>query len=96
MPIETELLTGPIRGLNTIAWWAVFLLCAVGLSWVFETFKQFTLVPNLTNGLLLAGAFFILLGAFVLLLYDSYAKEKQKDKITRPFALFEAWYHRKR
>lgn len=79
-------------GLNRSLWWMVFLADTVTLSMVFQHFKTFTVTPSLTNGgwlLLSTAALLAFTGALV---YDGYAKEKEKGALKNPFKLFDWVY----
>ena len=75
-------------------WWAVFLAATFILSLCFQTFKTFTLTPTLENGLVWAGMLGLLGVTLAVLMYDSYANERNQGKIQHPLALFE-WIYRK-
>jgi hypothetical protein len=76
-------------------WWTLFLMASFIMSLCFRTFKTFTLVPSLGNGLLWGLALFLLAQVVLVLVYDSYVLEKSRGRIQRPIRLFE-WMLRKR
>lgn len=73
-------------------WWLTFAGSSVALSWVFQTFKVFTITPDWPNGLLLLGALALVLIFLVILSFDSYVIEKAKGNIHNPVRLFEWIY----
>lgn len=87
MPNKPVFLTKPL-------WWSLFALDTFLLSKCFHTFKTYTLVPDLNNGLLFAAAILSCLLVLSVLVFDSYAIEKTKGNIHKPFFLFEWAYAR--
>lgn len=77
------------KPLSRVAWWALFLLATFVMSLWFQTFKTFTLVPSLQNGLVWLGVMALLVLVLAVLVYDSYVQEKAKGRIEKPFRLFE-------
>jgi hypothetical protein len=82
----------PVIPLNRFFWWAVFLLDTVALSWFLHWFKAFTLAPNWEHGGMLLAVTLLLVGSFMILLYDGYAKEKSRGTLGRRFSPFERVY----
>ena len=68
-------------------WWGMFALDTFLLSKCFHTFKTYTLTPDLNNGLLFATAILGFVLALSVLVFDSYAIEKTKGNIHKPFFL---------
>lgn len=73
-------------------WWVFFLAATYSLSLFLQTFKAFSLTPAFQTAMPLVGAMLGLLLSVGILLYDSYAKEKYKGKITNRLWLFERLY----
>ena len=76
-------------------WWTLFLAATFLMSLWFQTFKAFTLHPNMINGLLWLAVMFILIVNIAVLAYDSYLLEKSKGKIHKPVRFFE-WLRERR
>ncbi len=76
-------------GLPFILWWGVFAGATYAFSLLLQAFKAYTLTPTFSHGLGLAGAVSFVILALLALVYDSYAKEKVKGNVMKPFALFE-------
>jgi hypothetical protein len=83
-----------LQVLNRGLWWMVFGIATFALSIAFQTFRVFTLTPTLDTGLKLVAAVLLLIAVLLVLLYDSYVKEKGKGNIHHPFKLFEWVYAR--
>lgn len=76
-------------------WWGCFLLATYMMSLGFQTFRVFTLNPNLQNGLLWLGSMTLLALVVTVLIYDSYVQEKNRACVQKPIRLFE-WMMEKR
>jgi hypothetical protein len=85
---------GPYRSFSKPVWWLLFLGSTYVLSLAFQTFRTFTVTPDWPNGLAFAGAIAALLVLMAVMLFDSYAKEKQLGNIHHPIRLFEWLYER--
>jgi len=83
------------KPLGRALWWMLFLLASFIMSLCFQSFKTFTLVPSLNNGLLWILAMVLLAQVVVVLIYDSYVLEKNRGRIQKPIRLFE-WMMQKR
>ena len=83
--------TKPV-GFQKFVWWVFFLAATYSLSLFLQTFKAFSLTPTSQTAMPLAGALVALILSVTILLYDSYAKEKQKGKLTNSLWLFERLY----
>jgi hypothetical protein len=83
------------KPLNRVMWWMLFLVATYVMSLWFQTFKAFTLVPSLTNGLIWLLVMFLLTQVLIVLAYDSYVLEKGRGRIEKPVRLFE-WMMQKR
>lgn len=83
------------KPLNRGLWWALFLMASFIMSLCFQTFKTFTLIPSLNNGLLWGLAMLMLAQVVIVLIYDSYVLEKSRGRIQKPVRLFE-WMMRRR
>lgn len=83
------------KPLSRPMWWIFFLMASYMMSLWFQTFKAFTLVPSLTNGLVWLVVMFLLAHVLVVLIYDSYVQEKGLGRIEKPIRLFE-WMLEKR
>jgi hypothetical protein len=70
-------------------WWLLFAAATYMASLGFQTFKTFTLVPSLTNGLVWLGVLLILGLLVGILAYDSYAQERLRGQVQRPVRLFD-------
>jgi glucan phosphoethanolaminetransferase (alkaline phosphatase superfamily) len=81
--------------LNTLTWWLLFLVATVLMSWWFQWFRTFTIVPDLYNGLMLLAVTILLITIFLTMSFDSYVKEKNKDNVKKTIGLFEALYARR-
>lgn len=86
---EAPLTPMNVSPLNKITWWGVFGLSSYLLSLVFQGFKLFTVAPTLENGLVFLGAMALLSVSLMVLVYDSYVKEKAKGTVEHPIRLFE-------
>lgn len=76
-------------------WWVAFLAATYLMSLWFQTFKVFTLTPNLMNGLSWLAVMGVLLLVIAVMTYDSYVQERLKGRIQKPARLFE-WLIQKR
>ncbi|HEY9745815.1 MAG TPA: hypothetical protein V6C99_06315 [Oculatellaceae cyanobacterium] len=83
------------KPLSRMQWWGLFLAATYVMSLWFQTFKTFTLVPSLVNGLLWVGTMLLLCLLVMVLAYDSYVQEKNRERIQKPVRLFE-WLMKKR
>lgn len=83
------------KPLNRGMWWFFFLTATVITSLGFQTFRVFTLEPDLKNGLIWLLVMVLLVQAVLLLAYDSYVQEKGKGTVQKPVKLFE-WMIQKR
>ncbi|MCE3235323.1 MAG: hypothetical protein K0Q50_1503 [Vampirovibrio sp.] len=83
------------KPLSRPMWWIFFLMASYIMSLWFQTFKAFTMVPSLPNGLVLLAVMFLLGQVLMVLIYDSYVQEKGRGRIQKPIRLFE-WMLEKR
>lgn len=83
------------KPLNTLGWWACFLLATVLMSQWFHTFKALLAAPTLANALVWLGVMTALTLVVVLLGYDSYVQAKGKGEVQRPIRLMD-WMMEKR
>lgn len=81
-----------VQTLNTPMWWVMFILTTVLLSSTVEQFKVFTLTPTGVSGLKCFFMVLALLLVLMVMMYDSYVKEKLKGTIARPIKMFERLY----
>ena len=88
-PLTPPVTPSTKAGLSRLRWWLVFGLATLSLSLLFRTFKTFTLVPDLANGLTTLVALLAVCITMTALVYDGYVKEKAKGKLQRTFGLFE-------
>ena len=72
-------------------YWLVFIVASVLLSECLRLFKEFTVSPNLSNGLYLLS--FVLILALVLmgLLFHHYVQEKREARLANHVPLFD-WF----
>ena len=83
-----------LKALSKPMWWGLFLLATFLLSNVVEQFKVFTIAPALFEGVKLILLLVGLLLSAMILMADSYLKERQKGEVSKEIALFE-WYFSK-
>jgi hypothetical protein len=81
--------TPPVLFLRAWQWWGMFAITTVSLSWVLQTLKVFTYVPNWHTVLPFLLSCLVLLVSFLTLVFDSYLKEKVKGNIQCPIGWFE-------
>jgi hypothetical protein len=93
--MRTNAMQQPDKPLKRFQWWACFLLATYLMSLWFQTFKTFTLVPSLGNGLIWLGVMTLLTLIVMVLTYDSYVQEKNRDRVQKPIRVFE-WLMAKR
>lgn len=83
------------KPLSAWGWWLMFGLSTWAMANCFQTFRDFTNVPDARNGFLWVFSFFLLTPPLLLLIYDSYAQEKNRGRVEKPLRLFE-WMMRRR
>ncbi len=81
--------TTPTVGLHFLIWWTLFAGTTYAFSLLLQAFKTYTLTPDWSHGFALVGSFALVLVTLAGLVYDSYAKEKVKGNIVKPFTPFE-------
>lgn len=79
-------------GLSRPIWWLMFGLDAVLLSWFFQCFKEFTTEPNWFTMSSMTLSTTMLLLCSALLIYDGYAREKEKGLVKNTVPLFDKLY----
>lgn len=79
----------PLKPLKKVHWWAFFLLATYLMSLWFQTFRIFTLTPSLINGAAWFGVMILLGMVVMVLVYDSYVHEKNRDRVQKPVRIFE-------
>jgi hypothetical protein len=79
---------------NPVLWWALFLSATWLMSVWFKAFGAFTHSPTAGPFLGLLGMTLLLAANLLILVYDSYAKEKRKGAVKNTIRLFE-WMYRK-
>ena len=81
--------TAAKAGFSMMVWWAVFIAATVSFSLFLNSFKAFTLMPSLPDGLAFFGSSLLLIASFGALVYDSYMKERVKGRVQRRVPLFD-------
>lgn len=79
-------------GFSRPLWWILFAADAILMSWFLQCFKTFTTAASTTDGMMLAVATFCFFACTTALIYDGYAREKEKGQVKNTVALFERFY----
>lgn len=83
-----------IRPLATWMWWGFFILATWVMSLWFDASRAFFAEPGWERALEWAAVMGLLFMVMLVLMYDSYVKEKTRGKVHRPVRLFEWIYER--
>lgn len=84
----------PKKPLSVVLWWLCFGISTYVMSLWFQAFRDFTETPSMQNGLNWLGVLALLLLTVSILLYDSYAQERNRGRVAHPVRVFEWLYRR--